>query len=233
MMQLLNGECLELMKDIQSKSVDLILCDLPYGTTKNKWDSILDLNKLWEQYERVIKDHGAIVLTSQQPFTTTLAASNMELFRYEWIWQKNVSSGFLNAKKMPLKLHENVLVFYKHLPTYNPQFVAGKPYSQHNGKGKSTNYGQQRSYETVNTGFRYPTDIQKFSTNKGLHPTQKPVELMEYMVKTYTNPGDVVLDNCIGSGTTGVACKNTDREFIGIEMDRDYFEIAKNRIEAA
>jgi DNA modification methylase len=220
------------MKDIPDKSIDMILCDLPYGTTRNKWDSVISLNKLWEQYNRIIKDNGAIVLFSQMPFSAELVHSNLKLFKYEWIWQKENGTGFLNAKKMPLKIHENILVFYKKTPTYNPQMRKGfKPYTQKSGRG-SNNYGQQVQVITNNEGQRYPIDIIEFKRDANkLHPTQKPVALLEYLIKTYTNENDTVLDNCMGSGSTGVACINTNRNFVGIELDETYFKIAKNRIE--
>ena len=226
------GDCLEIMKDIPDKSIDMILCDLPYGTTKNKWDSVIDLNELWTGYERIIKDNGAIILFSQMPFTAELTHSNLKLFKYEWIWEKDNSTGFLNAKKMPLKIHENILVFYKKLPTYNPQMRTGfKPYKCKQGR-HSTNYGAyEQGHITESNGERYPIDIIEFKKDSGLHPTQKPVALLEYLIKTYTNEGDVVLDNCMGSGSTGVACVNTNRDFIGIEKDEKYFNIAKERIE--
>ena len=232
MIDLRYGDCLELMKDIPDKSIDMILCDLPYGTTKNKWDSIIPLDKLWEQYERIIKDTGAIVLFSQMPFTAELTHSNLKLFKYEWIWEKDNSTGFLNAKKMPLKTHENILMFYKKLPTYNPQMRTGfKPYKCKQGR-HSTNYGAyEQGHITESNGERYPIDIIKFKKDSGLHPTQKPVALLEYLIKTYTNENDLVLDNCMGSGSTGVACINTNRNFIGIELDEKYFNIAKERIE--
>lgn len=231
-MTLLQGDCLELMKDIPDKSIDLILCDLPYGTTRNKWDAIIPFDKLWTQYNRIIKDNGAILLFSQMPFGANLIMSNPKMFRYEWIWEKDNATGFLNAKKMPLKIHENILVFYKHLPTYNPQMRTGfKPYKTVQGR-HSSNYGDyEQGHITESNGERYPIDIIKFNKENGLHPTQKPVALLEYLVKTYTNEGDTVLDNCMGSGSTGVACKNTNREFIGIELDEKYFEIARNRLE--
>ena len=228
------GDCLELMKEIPDKSVDMILCDLPYGTTKNKWDSVIPLNKLWKQYERMIKDNGAIVLFSQMPFSAELVHSNLKLFKYEWIWQKDNGTGFLNAKKMPLKVHENILVFYKKLPLYNPQMRTGfKPYKCKQGR-HSTNYGAyEQGHITESNGERYPIDIIKFKKDSGLHPTQKPVELLEYLIKTYTNEGETVLDNCMGSGSTGVACINTNRNFIGYELDEKYFEIAEKRINEA
>ena len=225
------GDCLELMKDIPDKSIDMVLCDLPYGTTKNKWDSVIPLNKLWKQYERIIKDNGAIVLFSQMPFSAELVHSNLKLFKYEWIWQKDNGTGFLNAKKMPLKIHENILVFYKKLPLYNPQMRTGfKPYKCKQGR-HSTNYGAyEQGHITESNGERYPIDIIKFKKDSGLHPTQKPVELLEYLIKTYTNEGETVLDNCMGSGSTGIACINTNRNFIGYELNEKYFEIAEKRI---
>ena len=232
-MKLLNGDCLELMKDIPDKSVDMILCDLPYGTTDNKWDNVIPMEPLWEQYKRIIKDNGAIVLFSQMPFSANLIVSNPKMFRYEWIWEKNCPTGFLNAKKMPLRKHENILVFYKHLPTYNPQGlveldepIQGEAFDSKNGK----NYGvANKSF--ITTHKNYPTDIITFSKDAGYHPTQKPVALLEYLIKTYTNEGDLVLDNCMGSGSTGVACKNTGRDFIGIELEEKYYKIACERIE--
>lgn len=224
------GDCLELMRDIPDGSIDMILCDLPYGTTaRNKWDCVLPYKELWQQYERIIKPNGPICLFSQLPFDKTLAVSNMKLLRYEWIWKKQQGTGHLNAKRMPMKAHENILVFYKSLPTYNPQFREGTPYTCQSGRG-STNYREQKSVLTKNDGFRYPLDVLEFKSDKGLHPTQKPVALLEYLVKTYTNEGDLVLDNCMGSGSTGVACVNTGRRFIGMELDPQYFAIAEKRI---
>ena len=228
------GDCLELMKEIPDESIDMVLCDLPYGTTRNKWDSVIPLNKLWKQYERIIKDNGAIVLFSQMPFSAELVHSNLKLFKYEWIWQKDNGTGFLNAKKMPLKIHENILVFYKKLPLYNPQMRTGfKPYKCKQGR-HSTNYGAyEQGHITESNGERYPIDIIKFKKDNGLHPTQKPVELLEYLIKTYTNENETVLDNCMGSGSTGVACVNTNRNFIGYELNEKYFEIAEKRINEA
>lgn len=219
------------MKDIPDESIDMILCDLPYGTTKNKWDSIIPLDLLWEQYNRIIKSNGAILLFAQTPFDKVLGCSNLKMLRYEWIWEKQQGTGFLNSKKMPLKLHENILVFYKELPTYNPQMRKGfKPYRQKSGKG-SSNYGDQISVVTDSNGERFPVDILSYPRDKiRFHPTQKPVELLEYLIKTYTNPDCVVLDNCMGSGSTGVACCNLNREFIGIELNEEYYKIACKRI---
>lgn len=229
------GDCLELMKNIPDGSVDLVLCDMPYGTTRNKWDKCLPLEKLWREYKRVVKKNGAIILFAQTPFDKVLGASNIDMLRYEWIWEKPQGTGHLNAKKMPMKSHENILVFYRQLPTYNPQWEWGTPYTITSGS-HSTNYGEQKDNVTsASDGRRYPKDVLRFGgakTDKCLHPTQKPVALLEYLIKTYTNSGDTVLDNCMGSGSTGVACANTNRRFIGIELDDDYFNIAKQRINA-
>ena len=231
-MELLNGDCLELMKNIPDKSIDMILCDLPYGTTHNKWDTIIPFDKLWAQYKRIIKDNGAILLFSQMPFGASLIMSNPKMFRYEWIWEKNQAVGFLNAKKMPLRKHENILVFYKHLPTYNPQGLIklDEPIQEEGSANRNgKNYGvADKSF--IRTHTNYPTDIITFSKDAGYHPTQKPVDLLEYLIKTYTNEGDTVLDNCMGSGSTGVACKNTNREFIGMELDEKYYKIACERL---
>ena len=234
MIKLFQGDCLEVMKQIPDKSIDMILCDLPYNTTKNKWDICLNLQELWFEYERIIKDNGAIVLFSQMPFTAVLVNSNLKLFKYEWIWKKDNGTGFLNAKKMPLKIHENIEVFYKKLPTYNPQMRTGfKPYICKQGR-HSSNYGKyEKGHITISNGERYPIDIIECKKENGLHPTQKPVELLEYLIKTYTNEGETVLDNCMGSGSTGVACVNTNRKFIGIELDKEYFKIAEKRINDA
>ena len=231
-MELLNGDCLELMKNISDKSIDMILCDLPYGTTHNKWDTIIPFDKLWEQYNRIIKDNGAILLFSQMPFGASLIMSNPKMFRYEWIWEKNQAVGFLNAKKMPLRKHENILVFYKHLPTYNPQGLIklDEPIQEEGSANRNgKNYGvADKSF--IRTHKNYPTDIVTFSKDSGYHPTQKPVDLLEYLIKTYTNEGDTVLDNCMGSGSTGVACVNTNREFIGMELDEKYYKVACERL---
>lgn len=240
-MQLLQGDCLELMKDIPDGSVDMILCDLPYGTTLNKWDSVIDLDRMWDQYKRIIKPNGCIALFAQTPFDKVLGASNLSMLKYEWIWEKTMATGFLNSHFCPMKCHENILVFSKAAAafvrnknstmTYNPQMSVGKPYRRTRNT-KSTNYNRDKIVTTDNPGRRYPRDVIRFPHDKEkLHPTQKPVPLLEYLIKTYTNPGQVVLDNCMGSGSTGVACVNTGRDFIGIELDPGYFEIAKNRIE--
>lgn len=236
--KLLHGDCLELMKDIPGKSVDLILCDLPYGTTACKWDEIIPFEPLWEQYERVIKDNGAIVLTASQPFTSTLIMSNIKLFRYTWVWEKSKATGFLNAKKRPLVAHEDITVFSKKPTTYNPQFSTKEPYNKGIRKEQTDDdvYGKFERVEVKSDGKRYPRSVVYFKTAESegavLHKTQKPLKLFEYLIKTYTNEGDLVLDNCMGSGTTGVACVNLNRDFIGIELDDKYFEIAKKRIES-
>jgi DNA modification methylase len=235
-LQLHLGDCLELMKQIPDASVDLILCDLPYGTTKNKWDSVIPFDALWAEYRRVAKPNAAIVLTASQPFTTALIASNMRDFRYTQVWDKVGTTGFQTAKVMPLRRHEDICVFYRAKPTYNPAMeVRGAPRKKGGSKTDNGCYGDLRSAESFNNEY-YPTSIIQVSnaSKKGLvHPTQKPVALMEYLMRTYTNPGDTVLDNCMGSGTTGVACVNTGRRFIGMEMDPEYFAIARDRILAA
>lgn len=231
--KLFQGDCLELMRGLPDASVDMILCDLPYGTTQNKWDSVINLAALWAEYKRLCR--GAIVLTAQAPFDKVLGASNIGMLRYEWIWRKESGTGFLNAKRMPLKDHENVLVFYDKPPTYNPQMRTGfKPYTFKQGRA-STNYGAVRPEQiSESNGERYPVTVLEFPRDREkLHPTQKPLALMEYMVRTYTNEGGTVLDNCMGSGTTGVACMNAGRRFIGMEMDAGYFAIAQGRIARA
>lgn len=228
MILLMRGNCLIRMKEIADNSVDLILCDLPYGTTHNKWDSVIDLAKLWRQYRRICC--GAIVLTGAQPFTSVLVYSNLIEFKYQWVWRKLQGTGHLNAKKQPMRNHEDINVFYASQPTYNPQMSIGKPYVCKSGR-TSSNWGSQISVVTKNSGDRYPLTVQEFTADKlKLHPTQKPVALMEYLIKTYTNEGMTVLDNTMGSGTTGVACINTNRNFIGIEKDKKYYYLAKRRI---
>lgn len=237
MIQLYQGDCLEVMKQIPDKSVDMILCDLPYGTTDCKWDTVIPFDKLWEQYNRIIKDNGAVVLFGSEPFSSKLRMSNIRNYKYDWVWERSYASNFLNLKKQPAKKYETISVFYKKQPTYNPQMIKGTPYEIKNSASK-INPSQVKlgvKYRTAlkNNGFRYPSSILKIKNNSNakLHPTQKPVDLCEYLIKTYTNDGDTVLDNCMGSGTTGVACKHLNRNFIGIELDPNYFKIAKNRIE--
>lgn len=238
MINLLQGDCLELMKNVPNKSIDMVLCDLPYGTTRCKWDSIIPFELLWEQYNRIIKDNGAIVLFSQMPFTAVLVMSNLKMFRYEWIVEKSLATGYLNAKRMPMKAHENICIFYKKLPTYNAQMTKGKPYNIKRRDCGAQYVGNVDNMETKNEGTRCPRDVLKdlwkpYCGGKLFHPTQKPVPLLEYLIKTYTNEGETVLDNCMGSGSTGVACVNTNRNFIGIELDEKYFKIAKERIKDA
>ena len=234
MVDLRLGDCLDILPTLSDNSFDMVMVDLPYGTTACKWDSIISLDFLWEQYNRICKDDAAMVFTAAQPFTTTLASSNIDNFRYEWIWEKPQGTNPMNAKVMPLKSHENILVFYRSKPTYNPQMWYSTPYSGFSSDVSKIGevYGSQKSKHRDNPeGSRYPKTILKYKQEKGLHPTQKPVELMEYLIKTYTNEGDTVLDNTMGSGTTGVACMNCNRNFIGIESDKKYFDIAKERIE--
>lgn len=233
------GDCLELMKDIPDKSIDMILCDLPYGTTNCKWDTPIDLIKLWESYNRIIKDNGAILLFAQTPFDKVLGCSNLSMLRYEWIWEKTQATGHLNANKMPMKAHENILVFYKHLPIYNPQKTSGHEpihsYTKYITTQNNTEIYGRMNKEISGGGEtdRFPRSVITFSSDKQtcyLHPTQKPVALLEYLIKTYSNEGNTILDNCMGSGSTGVACVNTNRNFIGIELDEKYFKIAEERI---
>jgi len=234
------GECLERMQEIETGSVDMVMADLPYGTTQNKWDSVIPLEPLWAEYRRVCKKNAAIVLTSAQPFTSLLVASNLAEFKYDWCWKKPKGTGHLNAKKQPMRDKEDVLVFYREQCSYNPQFTVGEPYKDKAGKDHSASssmtgsYGSYTNYREDNDGKRYPKQVIEFGVvERGtVHPTQKPVSLMEYLIRTYTNEGEVVLDNTMGSGTTGVACINTGRKFIGIERDQTYFEIASKRLAA-
>jgi len=229
------GDCLEIMKDIPDSSVDMVMCDLPYGTTQCKWDTIIPLDKLWEQYNRVCKINAPIVLTSAQPFTSALIMSNPKYFKYNWIWEKSKATGYLNAKRMPMRAHEDVCVFYRKPPVYNPKMVQGEPYNKGKAHRPTDVYGEQRSVLVKNdTGLRYPRTVQYFKTaeseGKVYHPTQKPIEMFKYFIETYTNEGDLVLDNCIGSGTTALACLATKRDYIGIEMEEKYFDIVNERI---
>jgi DNA modification methylase len=246
MIDLIHGDCLIEMKNIESKSVDMILCDLPYGVTAHKADIVIPFDKLWEQYERIIKDNGAIVLFSQGLFMVDLINSNRKLFRYDLIWDKKISTGFLNANRMPLRVHENILVFYKKFPTYKPHHIefdgAFKEIKRKPREKKALlkdniwglNYGSVKfSIPKVNDDLRHPTSLLNFKKpycGSNLHRTQKPTDLLEFLIKTYTNDGEIVLDNTMGSGSTGVACLNTNRKFIGIEMDEHYFNVAKQRI---
>ncbi len=235
---LMQGDCLERMKDIPDGSVDMVLTDPPYGTTACKWDSIIPLEPMWTQLKRVIKPNGVIVMTASQPFTSILVCSNLEMFKYDWTWEKPKGTGHLNAKKQPMRNKEDIVVFYSKPCTYNPQMSEGEPYKNKAGKDHSSSssmtesYGAYTNFRNDNNGVRYPKQVLKFGVvERGtVHPTQKPVALMEYLIKTYTNEGETVLDFTMGSGTTGVACSNLNRKFIGIELDEGYFEIAKNRI---
>jgi DNA modification methylase len=230
------GDAIDEMSKLPDKSIDMILCDLPYGTTQCKWDTVIPFDSLWEQYRRIIKDKGAIVLTASQPFTSNLVMSNPKLFRYSLVWEKSKSTGYLNSKKMPMRSHEDILVFYKSLPIYNPQMVDGKPYDKGKAHRPTEVYREQKGEIHVknDSGQRYPRSVQYFKTaeSEGVvyHPTQKPISLMEWLIKTYTNEGDVVLDNCIGSGTTAIACIRTNRKYIGIDIDESYINITTERI---
>ena len=244
------ANCLEFMREMPDNSIDMILCDLPYGTTACKWDTIIPFEPLWEQYKRIIKDNGAIVLTASQPFTSALVMSNPEMFKYEWVWEKHKPSNFALAKKQPMKYHENIIVFYKNQPTYNPQMIERKSERIKQGQDKdyvgiSVNKGELNSLKTITRNFKkynaktkLPSSVFKINSvqsnsqekKDGLHPTQKPVALFEYLIKTYTNEGYLVLDNCAGSGTTGVACKNLNRNYILIEKEPEYVEIARQRL---
>lgn len=234
MVDLQQGDCLEVMKNIPDGSVDMILCDLPYGTIACKWDFVLPFDSLWTQYKRLTKPNGAIALFGSEPFSSKLRMSNLKWFKYDWVWEKQQGANFMNCKFQPYKVHEIVSVFSKGKCRYYPQMTSGSPYTS--GKGNSGEVtGKVNKVQTYNKGTRYPRSIQRFNIDKSksLHPTQKPVALLEYLIRTYTNYGETVLDNCMGSGSTGVACVNTGRNFIGIELDPQYFEIAKKRIEDA
>ena len=241
---LFQGDCLEVMPQIPEESIDFICCDLPYGTTSIKWDEVLDFDKMWEQYDRIIKPKGVIVLFGSQPFSAQLICSKLEWFRYELVWNKNKCGSPGLAKKRPMKTHENILVFYKNAGgTYNPQMEVGDPYKRKSknpegyvGRKNDHGYGMKPRKEFENKGTRYPKSIlnisRDFSAQQQVHPTQKPVPLLEWLVKTYSNEGETVLDNCMGSGSTGIACVNTNRNFIGIESDPEYFKLCEERIQA-
>jgi site-specific DNA-methyltransferase (adenine-specific) len=226
------GDCLEVMKQIPDNSVDAIICDLPYGTTACKWDSVIPFEPLWAQYKRIIKDNGAVVLFASQPFTSALVMSNIKWFKYQWVWEKSRFANQMLAKVQPLKIHEDIVVFANDKAIYNPQgLIEINKVTKQGSKITDNNGGGIRKTSYLQTHTNYPRSILRFgSEGKTVHPTQKPVDLLEYLVKTYTNEGDTILDNCMGSGTTGVACKNLNRKFIGIEQDPSYFEIAKGRI---
>ena len=223
------GDCLELMKDIPEKSMDMIICDLPYQTTSCEWDCIIPFEPLWEQYWRVLKPNAAVVLTASQPFTTALISSQMKHFKYTWVWEKEQGVNFMLSKKQPLKVHEDVVVFSKNTHRYFPVMERGVRYIS--GKGSSGEVtGNVKKTQTTNIGTRYPKSIIKINRETGLHPTQKPVALFEYLIRTYTIEGETVLDNCSGSGTTAIAAMNTDRRFINIEKDENYYNISKERV---
>jgi len=232
--QLINGNCLVEMKNIHSKSIDMILCDLPYGMTKNSWDIALPFDELWNEYNRIIKDNGAIILFGSQPFTSLMITSNLKMFRYSLVWEKNKFSDFLNAKRKPMKTNEDIVIFYKKQPTYNPQYWYSTPYERWNKQSavdKQSNYGSHKENYVQSDGKRLPTTVLKFNrVERPVHPTQKPTNLLEWLIKTYSNENDAVLANCMGSGSTGVACKNTNRKFIGIELEKKYYEISQQNI---
>ena len=237
--ELMKGDCLERMKEIPDGSVDLILTDPPYGTTQNKWDSVINLESMWEQLKRIIKPNGAIVMTAAQPFTSVLVCSNLKMFKYDWTWKKPKGTGHLNAKKQPMRDKEDVLVFYSKPCKYNPQMTEGVPYKDKAGKdhSKSTsmteNYGRYTNFRNNNEGTRYPKQVLEFGVVErgSLHPTQKPVALLEYLIRTYTDEGETVLDFTFGSCSTGVAALNTNRKFIGVEAEEKYFDIGASRME--
>lgn len=240
MIELMNGDCLEKMKEIPDKSVDLILCDLPYGVTANKLDIVIPFEPLWGEYDRITKDNSAILLFAQGMFYVDLVNSNRKIFKYDLIWDKELTTGFLNAKKMPLRKHEQIAVFYKKQPVYNPQMTKGSPNHFRKEDNEETkgnkNYGKYNRVKQTYDGMKYPTSILEFSKphpSAALHRTEKSIQLLEYLIKTYSNENQIVLDNCMGSGTTGVACVNTNRSFIGIELDKEYFDISCKRIKEA
>ena len=236
--KLYQGDCLEVMKGIPDGSVDMVMTDPPYGTTACKWDSIIPFEPMWKQLKRVTKKNSAIVMTSSQPFTSALVMSNPKMFKYTWVWEKSKATGFLNAKKAPLRAHEDILVFYRSPPKYNPIMTEGGAYNKgvRKAQTKGDVYNNFNQALITSEGHRYPRSVQYFKTAESegsYHKTQKPVALMEYLIKTYTDEGDTVLDFTMGSGTTGVACKNLNRDFIGIELDKGYFKIAQERINIA
>lgn len=239
--ELIHGDCLVAMKDIPDKSIDMVLCDLPYGTTACEWDTIIPFEPLWEQYERIIKDNGAIVLFGKQPFTSRLILSNLEMYRYELIWEKSRVGNNMQLGKQPASIHENIVVFYKQYPTFNEiKFQVDEKYIDKRKSIRNSTYSKSEHYQgemirKKDDGWRHSQSILPFNSvwQRGMHPTQKPVALLEYLIKTYSNEGDTILDNCSGSGSTGVACVNTKRNFIGIELNDEYFAIAEKRIKEA
>ena len=230
----MQGDCLKLMQRIPDQSIDACITDPPYGTTACKWDSVIPFEPMWSELKRIVKPNGAIVLFASQPFTSLLVASNIECFRYEWIWRKSNGGGFLNANRHPLKRHENILVFSQKASLYFPQKSKGKPYLIRSAGAGGTTFDQSvAGWVTENNGDRFPVSVLPFANDTGLHPTQKPVDLLRYLVRTYTNTGDTVLDFTTGSGTTGVACAIEGRNFIGIEREKQYVKIARSRIAEA
>jgi DNA modification methylase len=237
--KIFNEDCLEGMKRIPDKSIDMVLCDMPYGKTACKWDVVIDLEKMWIHINRIIKKNSAVILTSAQPFTSILVCSNLKMFKYDWIWKKNKGVGHLYAKNQPLKDKEDILVFYKNKPTYNPQFTIGKPFGDKKGPDKISANGSEcyGKYKKINypnkDGKRYPKQVIEFKVvERTIHPTQKPIALMEYLIKTYSNEGDTVLDFCMGSGTTAIAAINTKRNYIGFEKDKTYYDLSLDRIKS-
>ena len=232
--QIVHGDCLELLPKVQSKTVDMILCDLPYGTTQCKWDSIIPLDILWKEYHRIIKDNGAIVLFGSQPFTSNLILSNIKNYKYSWIWEKSKATNYLNAKKQPLRAYEDICVFYKKQPLYNPQMTEGKPYNKGTAVRETEVYGKQTAVEVKSDGQRYPRNVIYFKTAESegpvLHPTQKPLALLEYLIKTYTQENDLILDNTAGSFSTAVAAENLRRRWICMEKEKEYCEIGLQRL---
>ena len=234
MIKLLQGDCLELMKDIKDKSIDMILCDLPYGTTACKWDNVIPFEPLWEQYNRIIKDNGAICLFGSEPFSSKLRLSNLKNYKYDWVWDKKIPSGMSYARFQPMRQTENISVFCNKKTVYNPQMVKRDKPIKGGGMSKGETTNNQNLIALHKTyDYKNPTNLLCFDKiRKGsLHPTQKPVELLEYLIKTYTNEGEIVLDNCMGSGSTCVACVNTNRHYIGFELDPQYYDIACKRLD--
>ena len=243
--KLYQGDCLDIMKTIPNNSIDMILCDLPYSTTCCKWDKLIPMDKLWKEYERIIKDNGAIVLFGQEPFSSHLRLSNERMYKYDWKWIKSIPGNFLNCKNSPLKKYEDIMVFSKgtiangskRLMKYNPQGIIEVNLERKNGNRDNKNFNgtignrPSRKGNYVQKYTNYPINILEYQNETGLHPTQKPVDLLEYLIKTYTNENDIILDNCMGSGSTGIACMRANRKFIGIELDKNYFNVAKERIE--
>ena len=237
--KLLHGDCIEQMSRLPDNCIDLVLTDPPYGTTQNKWDSIIPLDQMWKELKRVTRPESAIVIMAMQPFTSAVVMSNPCMFKYEWVWQKSKGTGHLNAKRQPMRNKEDILVFYQKQCNYFPQMTVGTPYKNKAGKDHTStssmtdSYGEYSNFRNENTGFRYPKQILEIASveRNSVHPTQKPVALMEYLIKTYTKEKEIVLDFTMGSGTTGVACKNLNRSFVGIELNSDYFNLATKRIE--